>query len=181
MKHVAVATDRDVRREARRGGFTLIELLVVLTVFTFLLAIVALALGTLLRAQGELQNELVAANTSARLATQLRADAHLANSADLTRQGDTTTVRLLLPKAEIHYMADTRRITRTVTQDGERTHREVFSLLEGTTADWKLSTELPAFITLSTSYVSPVLRAGVARPREHHIQASIGLHTGGVQ
>jgi hypothetical protein len=60
-------------------------------------------------------------------------------------------------------------------------HREVFSLLEGTTTDWALSAEQPAFLTLTTSFVSPALRASVARPREYRIETSIGLNAGGAR
>lgn len=161
-----------------RGGFTLVEMLVVVTVFAFLLASVALALGTLFRAQGELQDELAQASIASRLAAQLRADAHLASSAEVVQEGDTTSVLLVLPDATISYATHPRRIIRTVTQGETETHHEVFSLLEGTTAHWVISSEPPAFITLTTSYRSPALREGVALPREHRVEASIGLHAG---
>lgn len=181
MKQIRPTANSSCRRDVHRGGFTLIEMLTTITIFSFLLASAAVAIGTLFRTQGELQDELIAANTSSRLAAQLRADAHLANSAEVTREGDSTNVRLLLPNADIHYVTQPRRIIRTVTQGDTEAHREVFSLLEGTTADWELSTEQPAFITLTTSFVSPALRESVARPREHRIETSIGLHTGGVR
>ena len=161
-----------------RGGFTLIEMMVVITILVFLLASVGIALGTLFRAQSELQDELIAANTTSRLAAQLHADAHLASAAEITREGTTTRVRFLLPNAEINYVTHPRRIVRTVVQGETESHREVFSLLEGTTATWELTAERPAFITLTTSFVSPALRASVARPREQRIETSIGLHTG---
>src|SRR3990167_4264889 len=104
---------------AHRSGFTLIEMLIVMTIFVFLLASAAMAIGTLFRAQGDLQDELVEANTASRLASQLRADAHLANSAEITRDGASTGLRLLLPNAEISYATYPRRIVRTV-KHGER-------------------------------------------------------------
>jgi type II secretory pathway pseudopilin PulG len=156
-------------------------MLVVLTVFSFLLASVSLAIGTLFRAQGELQDELAQANIARRLAAQLRADAHLSTSAEVVDEGDTNNLRLLLPNASIHYATHPRRIIRTVAEGDTETHREVFSLLEGTTARWGLTSETPAFITLTISYRSPELREGVARPREHRVETSIGLHSGGVK
>ncbi len=168
-------------RIKHRRGFTLVEMLVVVTVFAFLLASVALAIGTLFRAQGELQNELAQAGTASRLAAQLRADAHLASAAEVVQEGDTTNVRLTFSDAAINYATHPRRIIRTVTQGETETHREVFSLLEGTTTRWEISSESPAFITLTTSYRSPQLREGVALPREHRVEASIGLHAGGVK
>jgi len=168
-------------RLALRGGFTLVEMLVVITVFVFLLASVALAIGTLFRAQGELQDELAQANIASRLAAHLRADAHLASSAEVVQEGDTTNVRLSLPNAEINYATHPRRIIRTVTQGESEAHRDVFSLLEGTTTHWEISAQTPAFITLTTSYRSPELREGVARAREHRVEASIGLHAGGAR
>ena len=165
----------------KRRGFTLVEMLVVTTVFAFLLASVALAIGTLFRAQGELQDELARANIASRLAAQLRADAHLATSAEIVREGDTTNLRLLSPAARINYATHPRRIIRTVTQGETEAHREVFSLLEGTTTTWELSSQTPAFITLTIAYRSPELREGVARPREQRVETSIGLHAGGVK
>ena len=156
-------------------------MLVVLTVFAFLLASVSLAIGTLFRAQGELQDGLAQGNVASRLATQLRADAHLATSAEVVDEGGTTNLRLLLPNANINYATHPRRIIRTVTHGETEAHREVFSLLEGTTTRWELSAETPAFITLTISYRSPELRAGVARPREQRVETSIGLHAGGVK
>jgi hypothetical protein len=86
-----------------------------------------------------------------------------------------------LPNATINYATHPRRIIRTVTQGETEAHREVFSLLEGTATRWEISADTPAFITLTISYRSPELREGVARPREHRIETSIGLHAGGVQ
>ncbi|MBI2477905.1 MAG: hypothetical protein HYV60_04440 [Planctomycetia bacterium] len=156
-------------------------MLIVMTIFVFLLASAAMAIGTLFRAQGDLQDELVEAHTASRLAAQLRADAHLANSAEITREGASTGLRLRLPNAEISYATYPRRIVRTVKQGDREAHREVFSLLEGTTTDWRLSTDQPAFLTLTTSFVSPSLRESVARPREHRVETSIGLHAGGAR
>ena len=174
-------THKNEHRKAHRDGFTLIEMLIVITIFVFLLASAAMAIGTLFRAQGDLQDELIEANTASRLASQLRCDAHLANSAELTRDGDTTSLRLLLPNTEISYVAHARRIIRTVNQSENETHREVFSLLEGTTTEWEITGENPAFITLTTSFVSPALRESIARPRVHRVETSIGLHAGGAR
>ncbi len=168
-------------RITQRRGFTLVEMLVVVTVFAFLLASVALAIGTLFRAQGELQDELAQASNASRLAAQLRADAHRASTAEVVQEGETTNVRLTLPSATINYATHPRRIIRTETQGDTETHREVFRLLEGTTTRWEVSAESPAFVTLTTSYRSPQLREGVALPREHRVEASIGLHAGGVK
>ncbi|MBC8353048.1 MAG: prepilin-type N-terminal cleavage/methylation domain-containing protein [Planctomycetes bacterium] len=169
-------------RDARRTGFTLVELLVVLTVFTFLLASVALAIGTLFRAQGELQNELAQATVASRIAAQLRADAHFATSAEMIEEGDVDIVRLVLPNAtKVDYATHPRRIIRTVTTSESETHREVFSMLEGTTTSWDISTETPVFITMTMSYRSPELREGVARPRQSRVEASVGFHAGGAK
>jgi len=165
----------------RRRGFTLVEMLVVITVFAFLLASVALAIGTLFRAQGELQDELAQAHIGSRLAAQLRADAHLATSAEVVEDGDTANVRLSLPNATVNYATHPRRIIRTVAHGETEAHREVFPLLDGTTTRWELPDEAPAFITLIFSYRSPALREGVARSHEQRVEASIGLHAGGVQ
>lgn len=178
MKQLLPTFKSTTRPDSRRGGFTLIEMLIVITVFVFLLASAAMAIGTLFRAQGELQAELIEGNTLSRLSAQLRADAHLANSAEMT---DEANLQLHLPTSQISYETQPRRIIRTVTQGESAAHREVFSLMEGTTALWELSTEQPAFITLTTSFVSPALRESVARPREHRITTSIGLHVGGVR
>ncbi len=168
-------------RITQRRGFTLVEMLVVVTVFAFLLASVAMAIGTLFRAQGELQDELAQAATASRLASQLRADAHLAASAFVVQEGGTPGPLLRLPHATVIYRTYPRRIVRTVMQGDTETHREVFRLLEGTTTRWEISPESPAFVTLTTSYRSPQLREGVALPREHRVEASIGLHAGGVK
>jgi hypothetical protein len=156
-------------------------MLVVITVFAFLLASVALAIGTLFRAQGELQDELAQAHIGSRLAAQLRADAHLASTAEVVQDGDAMNLRLSLPNATVNYATHPRRIIRTETHGETEVHREVFPLLDGTTTRWEISAATPAFITLTISYRSPALREGVARPREHCVEASIGLHAGGVQ
>ncbi len=165
-----------------RGGFTLVEMLVVMTIFVLLLASVALAIGSLFRAQGSLQDELVQANAISRLGAQLRADAHQALSAEVAEVDALITVQLELPaETTVNYVTQPQRIIRTVSHDGTVVHREVFKLLEGTTAGWEVSGDSPSFVTLTTSYRSPELRAGVALPRVHQIEASLGLHVGGLQ
>jgi prepilin-type N-terminal cleavage/methylation domain-containing protein len=165
----------------KRNGFTLIEMLVVMSVFTFMLASVALAMGTLFRTQGDLQDNLAQATSDSRLATQLRADAHQAKTVKLVQEEGLTIVRLVLSDATIEYTTHPNRIVRTVEQNETRVHREVFSLREGTTVDWKLSDGPPTFVTLTTSYRSPELREDVARPHVRRVETSIGLYSGGVR
>lgn len=169
-------------RGSNRSAFTLVEMLVVITVFAFLLASVAVAMGALFRAQGDLQDELAQAHAATRLASQLRADAHLAASGQVAEDGETTSVRLQMADGTaVNYVTESRRVVRSHLQDDVQVHREVFSFLEGTTIAWELSSESPAFVTLTTSYRSPALPASSARPVQHRIEASIGLYAGAVK
>lgn len=168
MKRHSDSTNGNSLGSRPRCGFTLIEMLIVITVFVFLLASAAMAISTLLRAQGDLQMELIEAATMSRLAAQLRSDAHLANSVGVVTEGSTTTTRLRLPDAEIHYTTLPQRIIRTEHREDAEVHREVFALLEGTTANWEVSTKQPTFITLTISFVSPNLRESVAMPHAPH-------------
>lgn len=163
----------------RRPGFTLVELLVVMTIFLFLLSSVALSLGTLFRAQGNLQDELVEANAMSRLREQFRADAHRATTATVTNDNEATTLQLTLPDAtSVSYRLQSQQIVRTAHEGESVLHRDVFKLLEGTTSECVV-TGSPNFVTLTTSFVPPELTSDVAKPRVHKIDASIGLHAGG--
>ncbi len=170
------------RKTSRHTGFTLVELLVVMTIFLLLLSSVALALASLFRAQGNLQDELVEANVMSRLAEQLRTDSHLATSAEVTGEDDAAALKLLLPDAAtVTYRLQPTRIVRTANNKSSTEHRDVFRLLEGTTCQCVVSAGSPQFVTLTASYVPPELSSAVAKPRVHKIETSIGFHAGGVR
>ncbi len=170
------------RRTSQHTGFTLVELLVVMTIFLLLLSSVALALGSLFQAQGNLQDELIEANVMARLAEQLRTDSHLATSAEVTNEDEVAVLNLFLPNsATVTYRLQPTRIVRTANSNGDVEHRDIFRLLEGTVCVCVVSAGSPEFVTLTTSYVPPDLASDVAKPRVHKIEASIGLHAGGVR
>lgn len=164
----------------RPSGFTLVELLVVMTIFLFLLSSVALSLGTLFRAQGNLQDELVEANAMSRLSEQFRADAHRATAAIVTNDDEAKTLQLTLPEStSVTYRLQSQQIVRTAYEGESVLHRDVFKLLEGTTSGCAVTASSPSFVTLTTSFVPPELTSEVAKPRVHKIEASIGLHAGG--
>ena len=117
-------------RRPGRAGFTLVEMLVVMTIFTFLLATVSVALATLWRAQADVQNELQRSAIITRLARQLHSDGHLAQSALFSPTADdpVPTLRLTGPDWHVEYTLEAERIVRIAYSGDQVTHREVYPL-----------------------------------------------------
>jgi prepilin-type N-terminal cleavage/methylation domain-containing protein len=166
------------RKQAARRGFTLIELMIVLFIFTFLLSSVALAIGTLLRAKNNMEDELTRAASLSRLAAQLRTDSHLALSVEAINpeQAQPAGFRLNFNDQKIEYTEQPDRLIRTVYQDEESLHREVFSLAEGTSIEWQLPGESSELLTLAMTYTLSE-DAGTGQ-RTRRIIAIVGMHAG---
>jgi len=90
-----------MRQTLHRRGWSLIELLVVIPLMTLLLSGSAILLTSLLRSQETLRSELQQQSGQARLATQLRADAHAASS--VTSPSPQTLDFALAGGDTIHY------------------------------------------------------------------------------
>lgn len=163
-------TTQTIRRPRRRTAFTLVELLLIVTIFTFLLAGVAVALGTLLRAKGQLQDDLERSSQVARLVKQLRADAHRAVTAE---EPDDTTIVFHSQQMQIKYLTETNRIVRTIVDGEETLHREVFPLATKTSIRWEVSESTPPLLSAVIEFEPEESAHGSVTDR---VDAVIGLH-----
>ena len=160
---VPCARRRATRRRHRAAAYTLIETLVVITIMTFLLASMALAIGTLFRAQANLQDDLQRATQLSHLEAQLRSDAHQASSAE---QPDAATIVLHRRPQRIEYVVEATRVVRSLREDESLLHREVFPLAAKTTISWTIAN------TGGSALSVPVLSATVTFEPEDPTQGS---------
>lgn len=163
------------RRRCRVAGYTLIEILVVITIATFLLASLALAIGSLLRAKVRLEDDLQRATQLARLDAQLRSDAHQAVSVE---QPDPATIVFHMQPQRIEYAVEAARVVRSQRQDETLLHREVFPLATKTTILWTISGEEGS--TLSAQVLSATVTYEPEDPTKgreiDRLDAAVGLH-----
>lgn len=159
----------------RRAAYTLIEILVVITVFVFLLASMAIAIGTLFQAKGRMEIELQRATQLARLDAQLRSDAHQAVSVE---QPEDDRIVFRLQPQRIEYLVQAKQVVRSLRQGEAVLHREYFPLAAKTTILWNISS------TEQSATSVPLLSATVTyepedptRAREiDRLDAAVGLH-----
>lgn len=105
----------ELRRQVRRGA-TLIELLIVLTVIGVILTSSTVTLFRLLQAQSSGAESLARTLTLARLAADLRRDAHAATTAALANVADVQTLTLQAgPRGDVRYAAEENGLTRFAT------------------------------------------------------------------
>jgi len=110
----------------KRAGWTLLEIALVLPLMALLLSASVMLLTTLFRSQQSLRNDLHAESTRARLAVQLRTDAHEALSAkcdspqrcNFTREGGET----------VHYEITETALHRELRKENAVLAREAFPL-----------------------------------------------------
>jgi hypothetical protein len=118
-------------RRTNRGGWSLVELLVVFPLLVILLSGSAMLLTALFRSQGSLSGDIRTQTSRARLAVQLRSDAHAAWSV----QCDTTqSCDFMLPGEESsHYEIKEAILHRELRRGDVVLERETFPLtgLEG--------------------------------------------------
>jgi type II secretory pathway pseudopilin PulG len=164
-----------MQRRRRLAAFTLIEILVVITLSVLLLAFIATAIGTLLRAKGRLEDDLYRATQLARLDAQLRSDAHQAVSVEQT---DEATVVFHLQPQRIEYVAESSRLIRSIRQDDALLHREVFPLATKTSIQWVISSDdrSPASGPLLSATVTYEPEDSTLGKQIDRLDAAIGLH-----
>jgi len=146
-----VTMAKPARRTKRRVAFTLVEVLLIVTIFTFLLSGIAVAMGTLLRAKEQLQDDLVRSSVLSRFAVQLRQDGHRADSAE---KPDEATIAFRVQQVQIKYVVEPNRIVRTVAEGEQTRHHEVYSLANKTSIRWGISDTKPAVLSTVIEYES---------------------------
>lgn len=156
----------------KRAGLTLIELLVVFPLLVILLSGSAILLTALFRSQGSLSSDLKAQSSRARLAVQLRSDAHAASSVQCE---SPQSCGFTLPGEEtVRYEVQETALHRELRRGDVVLEREQFPLtgLEGTFSLDK-SLELP-LIRLSLASTPEVRKYSVvARP--FLLEAAVGI------
>jgi prepilin-type N-terminal cleavage/methylation domain-containing protein len=170
----------DIRESERhRRGFSLVELMVTIAIFSFVLACSSVALATMWRAQTNVQIDLARMATLTRFARQLRADAHVANSAQIISSADGRSVGVTLSQvdSQIEYTNAMDRVIRVVHVNGAVVHREVFVLPDTTAASWTLNTTPASMLHVEFDRPEEVA-TGSTSPTFETIDAVIGIIAG---
>jgi len=167
-----------MRHPCHRHGWSLLELLVVIPLMTLLMSGSAMLLTSLFRSQETLRSELQQQSGQARLATQLRADAHSANS--VTSRSPQTCEFALAGGDTIHYEIK-----------GDSLHRELRHASEPPASDpaARESYSLDGFsaaFNVDPARERPLVRLKLTAvpeetkfPRTNHstaIEAAVGIH-----
>lgn len=134
-----------------RRGYTLVECLVVLTLTGTALGTSALTMHALSRAERQVREEFQDAGDLARLAVQLREDAHQALSARIESSGEPPTSAnvLSLPAPDdriVQYTLQDANLERVVRQAGIVQHRETYGLPTATAAHWQVVSDRPRLL-----------------------------------
>jgi prepilin-type N-terminal cleavage/methylation domain-containing protein len=112
-----------------RRGVSLMELLIVMTVLAVILSTSSVTLFRLLQAQTAGTTALAESLTTARLARDLRRDAHSATAATLTGGDKSTTLTLTgAPTGEVRYSIDAAGLTRMAETADKQALRESYQL-----------------------------------------------------
>lgn len=131
------------QQKRRQTGFSLLEILTVITLTTFILASVSIAINSLHRVNRKLRDSLPADAQLTRLGLQFRTDVHTSQKME-TIVGKETNVGILLTAAQdrtIEYRTEQDRITRIATRGGQTERREEFLLKSGSEIDWSLNSD----------------------------------------
>jgi prepilin-type N-terminal cleavage/methylation domain-containing protein len=152
---------RERQPKALRRGFTFVEMLVTMAVVSMVFATVVVVVALLWRAHDNVRDESARSAAVARLVAQLRADAHVADTATLvSADGETQNLlQLRSGTSRVEYRRDAERMIRTAFENDRAVHREVF---------W-----------LGVAYFDP--RLGDSAPATHReqLETVIGLVAGG--
>lgn len=159
----------------RRRGTTLIEMLVVTSLAALAMALAGGILIAVARIQRQVQSDLAQQRAVARLADQLRRDAHAALAAHLTEEG---LVRLELGRdLRAEYSLDGAAIRRQVWQGQAAVHRESFAIPGPCRV--RLGIEAVGRGQLVRVEIEPELLRGPRRdaaPFRAAIDAAVGIH-----
>ena len=127
-----------MRRQAKRG-YTLVEMVAVMSTMAVLLTTIATTIHTMVRATNRLRDASMVMHSMDRLATRLQADAHRADTANVTdgaltlqTPGATTTYRQVGNQVECHR-----------TSDAVDSSRETFALPQGFAVTWAVDESPP--------------------------------------
>jgi hypothetical protein len=127
----------------RRCGYSLIECLTVFALISVTMGTVAAVLHILNRTNAMVRDETMNERNLERIVTQLRQDAHEAESATVIPSDSDdpllTQLQLDLPDGRsIRYVLLEERVERTVTRGDETDHRETYRIPQMTSAEWTL-------------------------------------------
>ena len=164
----------------RRRGISLVEMLVVIGLSSLILSLIATCLHGLYRADGRTRLRLEERAAITQLSLRLRADAHAAVHAELlTPSTPDELAGLALIAADgrrIEYRSATRRIERTVSQDGRTIHRDAFRLPLAQ-ATWELETAMGRSLVAVVLTTSALGSSAAVRAAAERLEAAVGLHS----
>jgi type II secretory pathway component PulJ len=111
-------------------GFTLIEMITVISLSSFVLVSVAMAISSLHRLNRKLRDDLPAAANVTRLGLQFRSDVHASQQIEIVSKDPASPLlRFTLGNNRtIEYSSDQNRISRIVQNGGQTERREEFVL-----------------------------------------------------
>src|SRR5688572_21403513 len=117
------------RKVKLRLGFTLVEMITAISLSSFVLVSVAVAISSLHRLNRKLRDELPIAANVTRLGLQFRSDVHGAKQGVITNDPAPPVLRLtLFDDRTIEYSSAQDRIYRIVRNGGQTERREEFKL-----------------------------------------------------
>jgi len=160
----------------RRRGYSLLECLVVISLLASILGTVGWTMHALHRTDRRLGDALLASGALERLAGQLRADAHLAESAAASpASGETPAGRelsLTLPaERSVRYTLLPRAVERVVRRGTTLEHRETYPVV-ATAAGWQVT---PSLISLTVQFEPQAPAVPNATVRTGRIDAAVRL------
>jgi hypothetical protein len=163
-------TSNPGNKSARRG-ITILETMIAVTGVALMLGLCAVTLQLLMRLNGENQTRLGAAMVFERLARQLRADVHAAETVVVSTAqpgGKPANLRVTLEPAHVilYEVLDTS-IVRLESRDGKRVRHESYNLLRGRTGIFELRDESGRQLaSLVVTYGAGTGRTDPPRPME---------------
>lgn len=162
-----------------RGGYSLVEMLVMMTIVSFVLTSVGIALHSLFRTDRNLRNHIVQDTVLARLSLQLRRDAHRSAAAELV-EGDRGASRLTFSMSDgeiVAYSTESQRIVRVASRGEDVLHREVYALPDRSQVRWELETQRnPPLLALEIVHSTGAIEGADDALRRKHFDAVVGLN-----
>ena len=164
------------RRQPRKA-FTLIEMILAVTVISFLLGSVAVALHLMFQVDGRLRKDLSYAVLLPRLSVQFRQDAHESLSITITDNQDESQV-LTLEHGEdqiVRYQSSADGIVRRAYRDDEKLHHEVYAI-QADAVRWAFD-EQTRILQLRIERNVGQIKGAQDALQVHLIEAVVGLNT----
>jgi type II secretory pathway pseudopilin PulG len=160
-----------------RRATTLIEMIAVIALSSIIMGIIGIILNGAWRVENAMENQRVVMESIARFAAQFRDDVHRARSAEVSRGSSASTLTLTLPdERKIEYSIGAEAIERSVRQGDQIVQRESYTLQDGSSVDWRITTVRDRQqATAIIAYPVDAQSAELTERRELHIDTIVGL------